>query len=301
MQSFDFQPVIVIGAGRSGTNMVRDLLTALPSVGTWPCDELNYMWRYGNARFPNDELTLDQVKPSTASYIRGEFVKQARRGNSQWIVEKTCANTLRVEFVHAIVPEAKFIFLVRDGWDVASSAEKRWRAPLDPVYLARKASYVPARDLPYYAARYLSHRIHKLLNRNHRLPTWGPQCQELTAWSEQMSGLEICIRQWQACVLRASESLAQLPRQQVHYVRYESFVRQPTESLSQLCDFLNIPHQQSRLATLTKAVSADSVGKGVRGESDSKFDKLETLVRQTISHVESTWDKSLALSPRAVA
>jgi hypothetical protein len=259
------------------------------------------MWRYGNARFPTDELTLDQVKSPTVSYIRGQFAKQARRTHSQWLVEKTCANSLRVEFVHGIVPEAKFIFLVRDGWDVASSAERRWRAPLDPVYLTRKASYVPARDLPYYAARYLSHRIHKLLNKNNRLPTWGPRCALLTEWSEQLSGLETCIRQWQACVTQASDSLTLLPRHQVHYVRYESFVRWPVEHLSQLCDFLKIPHKKFDLATLAKGVFTDSVGKGVRGESESGFDKLGTLVRHTLADVEATWGKFLAVSPSAAA
>ena len=43
------QPVVIIGAARSGTNMLRDVLVKLPGVGTWPCDEINYIWRHGNA------------------------------------------------------------------------------------------------------------------------------------------------------------------------------------------------------------------------------------------------------------
>jgi len=30
-------PIVIIGAGRSGTNLLRDLLCAHPDVVTWPC------------------------------------------------------------------------------------------------------------------------------------------------------------------------------------------------------------------------------------------------------------------------
>ena len=43
-------PVIIIGAGRSGTNMLRDLLAQLPQFSTWPCDEINYIWRHSAKR-----------------------------------------------------------------------------------------------------------------------------------------------------------------------------------------------------------------------------------------------------------
>ena len=52
------QDVIIIGAPRSGTNMLRDALTALPDCGTWPCDEINYVWRHGNVGFPSDEFRV---------------------------------------------------------------------------------------------------------------------------------------------------------------------------------------------------------------------------------------------------
>ncbi len=40
---------------------------------------------------------------------------------------------------------------------------------------SRKARFVPAADLPYYAVRYLGHRCWRLLRRDRRLPAWGPR------------------------------------------------------------------------------------------------------------------------------
>ena len=44
---------------------------------------------------------------------------------AQWVVEKTCANSLRVPFVETVAGPAKDVFLVRDGMDAVASALER--------------------------------------------------------------------------------------------------------------------------------------------------------------------------------
>ena len=46
--SLPFKPLIIIGAGRSGTNALRDALTTFSKISSWPCDEINPIWRHGN-------------------------------------------------------------------------------------------------------------------------------------------------------------------------------------------------------------------------------------------------------------
>ena len=45
--------------------------------------------------------------PKVAAYIRGRFDEIRRRYDARSVVEKTCANSLRVEFARAVVPEAR--------------------------------------------------------------------------------------------------------------------------------------------------------------------------------------------------
>ena len=145
-QEIAAQPVVIIGAGRSGTNMLRDVLTRLQGVDTWPCDEINYIWRHGNRESETDEFSVEQASPDVSNFIRAQFASIVRKQGllsypegDRFIVEKTCANSLRVPFVNSVVPEAKYIFLVRDGRDVIASARKRWQAPLNIPYLLSKA------------------------------------------------------------------------------------------------------------------------------------------------------------------
>ncbi len=71
----DFNPVIIIGAPRSGTNMLRDVLTSFEKIGTWPCDEINYIWRHGNVRYPSDEIPRERATEPVKNYIRQHFQK----------------------------------------------------------------------------------------------------------------------------------------------------------------------------------------------------------------------------------
>jgi len=59
----NLKPIIIIGAARSGTNILRDTLTQLPSITTWSCDEINYIWRHGNINYPSDEFPVELATP----------------------------------------------------------------------------------------------------------------------------------------------------------------------------------------------------------------------------------------------
>ena len=139
--------VVIIGAPRSGTNVLRDFLCSAPGFATWPCDEINSTWRYGNARHSTDALTPDMATSQIRQYIRGRFHWVARRYDANVVVEKTCANSLRVPFVERVLEQPKYLFIYRDGVDVVQSAMRRWRAPLDFPYTLRKARFVPIKDL----------------------------------------------------------------------------------------------------------------------------------------------------------
>ena len=91
--SLPFTPVIIIGAGRSGTNAVRDMICSLPDFATWPCDEINPIWRHGNVLHPTDAIPPELATPAIRHFIRTQFVREWERlGRPKFLVEKTCAN-----------------------------------------------------------------------------------------------------------------------------------------------------------------------------------------------------------------
>ena len=254
-------PVIIIGAGRSGTNLLRDIVTQLPGFGTWPCDEINYIWRHGNTREPTDEFAPEFATDQVQAYIRQAFEKIARHRHIAHVVEKTCANSLRVAFVYRIFPDARFIYIIRDGRDVVASALKRWKASLDIGYILRKARFVPAGDLPYYASRYLWNRLYRILPGKQRLAFWGPRFSGMQEMLRSSSLSAVCAMQWARCVEKADSDFKQINASRLHRIRYEEFVTHPGEGLQALAEFLHASLTENDVSRVVKQISSGNIGK----------------------------------------
>lgn len=266
MTPFEFTPVVILGAGRSGTNMLRDVLTALPDIETWPCDEIQPIWRHGNLNHPTDAFTADMATPQVTAFIRRAFIRQWKaRGRPRILVEKTCANTLRVPFLAAVLPEAHFVVITRHGEDVVRSAVARWQGRLEvpPVsYFAAKARFIPLSDVPTYGLRFLSNRIDKLRGKSKRLRAWGPIWDGFDPNSD--APLEdICARQWAACVGATRRDTAGLD-QPVTHTSYEAFLGDPEGETAEILRRIGYGDTPVDLAGATASVRRKELGLGPR-------------------------------------
>jgi hypothetical protein len=272
------QKILIIGAPRSGTNMLRDLMARLDGAGTWPCDEINYLWRHGNVRYPSDALPPHLARPAVRRYINNQFEKLAKKRGLDTIIEKTCANSLRVPFIGKIVDDAKYLFIVRDGIDAATSASRRWHAGLDLPYLVKKARFVPSSDVPYYCFRFLKNQLQRVSAEGKPLNSWGPVINGMTQMQATATTIGICALQWQACVEMASESLGELPNDRLYRVKYESFVDDPVKEFRGIAEFAGKAVSDSLAEHVTGSVVATRKGSG---RLELRAEDL-ILVRKTI-------------------
>lgn len=229
-------PVIILGAGRSGTKILRDTLTSSPAAVTWNCDELPFLWRTGNRSMPHDEFTVAHARPNVVRSIRRAFERLDRSGRV--VIEKTCANSLRPDFVRAVMPEARFIVLLRDGRDVVASAMKRWTGSTTLRYRLKKLRYSPPRDLPYYALRQV-----RWMFRQWDDPvkaSWGPRFAGIDDYHQTHSLTQVCAQQWRRCVEQSLDFASRHP-DDTAIVRYEELVRDPRPSLERITDELEVP------------------------------------------------------------
>jgi hypothetical protein len=234
--------VVIIGAGRSGTKFLRDVLAADEQFMTVPYD-VNYIWRQGCEDAPDDEIAADSYSEALGGKIRRDLVQQAKRPagaqGAGVLLEKTVSNALRVGFVQRVLPDAKYIHLVRDGRDVVESAYRCWTAPVDFRYLWRKARTFPFSNWRY-GAKYIGNRL---------MGTRGTSGQRLSSWGPRYRGIEqdlrtlpleaVVARQWVRCESAALEAVAKLPPKQVYEVRYEDFV-QSSDAVRSLVQFLGL-------------------------------------------------------------
>jgi len=281
-----YQKVIIIGAPRSGTNMLRDILTSFDNIATWPCDEINYIWRHGNMFYPSDEIPSQNVTNQVKKYILGSFNFIHKKYNADFLIEKTCANSLRVPFVDKVVPDAKYIFIYRDGIDVTGSAKKRWTAKLDISYILRKARFIPITDLPIYAARYFFARFFRFFSKEGRLAFWGPAIDDMDTILQKYSLNEVCALQWQRCVDKAEDAFSKMSDDKVIRLRYEDFVCQPENELNRILKFIGKDIEAEKVVNAVKNVSDRSIGKGRKALGDRETSNIEALVKDTLKRYD---------------
>lgn len=236
-------PIVILGAARSGTTMLGELLSRHPDVAYWI--EPKYVWRYGNPRARSDVRTATEATSKVRTYIRSKFANYASHRGKHRFMDKTPSNCFRVPFVHEVLPEARYIHLVRDGRDVAFSARIKWATPPDKSALWRRAvSFeIPLKDAPHYAIDFVRDVVGRQL-----LPKqafiWGPHFPGIREVREQHSLLETCAIQWRESYRAVREGLRVVPREQVCTVRFETLLQHPEASMAELCRTLGLEERK---------------------------------------------------------
>ena len=201
------------------------------------------------------------------------------------VIEKTCANSLRVDFVDEILPEAKYIFICRDGIDAVGSARMRWTAELDVKYILEKVKFVPISDLPFYGLRYFVNRLYQFFSKEKRLAFWGPKLNDMDEILDKYSLNEVCALQWERCVNRSESFLDLMPKDKVAKVKYEDLIRDPKAEVERLIEFIGKSVSEKDLLGLTGDISPSSIGKGRKQLGEQEVNKLSGLIGKTLARL----------------
>jgi hypothetical protein len=238
--STDRPPVIILGAARSGTRLLRSLVAATGCYAEVPYD-VNYIWRVGNETHPHDALRPEHLTDRTRRFIRERVGRCAGLpAGDLAFVEKTVSNVLRAGFVRAVFPEAKFIFLVRDGRDVTESAERSWREPPKVGYLFDKLRTFPWMRCAPYGWKYAHSVAGRMLRLTRQVSTWGPRYPGIAADVHRLSLVEVCARQWLASIEYYERARHVFARDQLLELRYEDLVQSTDAALARLVEFLRV-------------------------------------------------------------
>lgn len=123
------KPIFILGTGRSGTTLLGTLLSMHKDVGF--LNEPKALWHsiYAAEDLAGSYTLQKAFYRLNAQHVSNNVKKDAHRlfgayltaTCSSRIVDKYPELIFRVPFVKEIFPDAKFLFLVRNGWDTCSS------------------------------------------------------------------------------------------------------------------------------------------------------------------------------------
>jgi LPS sulfotransferase NodH len=213
------EPVFIIGCGRSGTTVLGELLGRHPALAylheprqIWSIEPRTDIWsaeagdRGGRLR-----LGADDARPETAARIARAFAAEVRIQGAARLVEKLPINSFRVGFIDGLLPDARFVHLIRNGLEVARS-------------IARVAEH----------GAWFGHGDYKwrLLVAEAEAAGLGRLCD-----SHQLRGL----LEWRLSITAARAALAELPERRRLELRYEELTGAPEATCARLEAFIGLP------------------------------------------------------------
>jgi hypothetical protein len=150
-RTFDARPVFVVGAPRSGTTWLAELLQAHPDTVGIPQGETQLFWALAplwlsaeRRRGPGIRTLVTHHELVAAVRVFCDALFEAGRAKqgpgATLFIEKTPAHAVHVARMHEVYPEAWFVHIVRDGRDVVRSIARFDLEELSPIDLPTAAA-----------------------------------------------------------------------------------------------------------------------------------------------------------------
>jgi len=264
------RPIFIIGAPRSGTSILFSVLRSSSAVAHWP-GEAHEVWEADHhpalLGWRSNELGVDDLDAGTADRIRREFFLVT--GSRKRLIDKTPRNVLRVPFIDRIFPDARFVFLTRDGRDNVNSLINAWRSPRYRTYKLPKRHAIPGVD-----------------------PEWW-KFVLYPGWQDDTKGpLErVCARQWVASNASVLDAEAASQPERWTRIRYEDLVDAPRAEVERVLRVLDLPPEDAVLAkaealdrTPINVVTPPEKGKW-RRENPTEIGNVITLIAPTMERL----------------
>ena len=125
-------PVFILGCGRSGTTILGYTLAAHPKIKF--LNEPRDIWF---SAYPQTDIWTDKALERRGKLVFGQadvseigtrmltesFSKMLSDSGRSILVEKLPINNFRASFIHGMFPTARYIYIWRNGCEVAESIE----------------------------------------------------------------------------------------------------------------------------------------------------------------------------------
>ena len=218
-----FNPVFIIGCGRSGTSILGTTLFQHPDIHYLeePFFIYNRIFPEMEIYFkPNDEsiipklfynsIDFEEVKANNLKYA---FHRKLVFKNKKVLVEKMPLNVFRLEWLYKIFPTARFIYIHRNGLEVAASMLRR-----GPSWFGRKG--LKWELLKTYALE------------NEKIKNIVP---------EVKSNFEKGLLEWRISMELTTRFFNRLDDQKYHTITYQQFMDHPVEEINRILEFMDLP------------------------------------------------------------
>ncbi len=244
-------PTFILGAGRSGTTILGILLSMHGKVGF--LNEPKAMWHAaleggedligsydrGAARY---RLDAQDATPEVIGAMHRFHGAYLRASFSSRVVDKYPELIFRLPFVRAVFPDAKFLFIARDGWDTCGSIEG-WSDRLGVETGGEVHDWWGADSRKW---RLL---VEQLVPEH---PDLAPHAAAMLDWTSQTQRAAV---EWIVTMREGFRQARQAPESVLH-IPYEALCADPRGWMGRIAGFIGLPDDEVFLSYAEQTLSS---------------------------------------------
>ena len=232
----NMNPIIVLGAPRSGTTLLGDVLSCDPSV--YYAIEPSPLWRFGNEKF-SDCLQPEWATEKIREYIINSFKNRLLESGKTRLLEKTPQNCLRPDFVDSVLQGARFVHVIRNGYESTLSINKFWETNtrgFTGVRFSQRLKEMTLSQIPRYSVQFVKRILGQFLGDNYGV-YWGPRIPGGEQVLRERGSLYLSALQWRMCVESACQFGQRIGPARYMEVKLEEMT---VDTINEIADFLEL-------------------------------------------------------------
>ncbi len=246
------QPVFIVGTGRSGTTLLGKVLSLHRDVGY--LNEPKALWHAavgdedvigsysetpGRYCLTGDDATPEIIERFQRLY--GAYLRVVRRHR---VVDKYPEVIFRVPFVQAVFPDARFIWLLRDGRDTVASIA-RWSSSYRDETRTGRDSWWGRDDRKWLSL------VEQVCADQAILTTDASELRSLT------SDVDRAAVEWAVSALQGTKLLKSSP-DNIMLLRYEDLTANPEAAVRDTLEFCGLDGDDAVMSYVQSVVTANA-------------------------------------------
>lgn len=228
------KPIFILGTGRSGTTILGSVLSMHKDIGylnepkaVWhlihPQEDVIGSYSKKDAFFRLSTEDVTKEIRHHAHKLYGAFLTTTK---TQRVVDKYPELIFRIEFVRTLFPDARFILLVRNGWDTCHSIAT-WSERFGKKVNGETHDWWGIEDKKWNLL------VQQLVDTDDELNSY---VEEIQIFDRHLDRASV---EW---VVTMREGLNQLQNLQdlIYTIRFEELTSKPIEVLTALCEYCEL-------------------------------------------------------------
>ncbi len=242
------KPIFIVGTGRSGTTILGVLLSMHKDVAF--LNEPKAIWNFA---YPHEDLigsysedtayyrlTAKDTTPALQKKVRNIYSYYLSTTFSKRVVDKYPELIFRTEWVRGVFPDAKFLFLVRNGWDTCASI-KSWSKRHSVSVLEEQHDWWGRNNRKWKLL------VDQVVASDKEL---SPFQSQIAAFSDHV---DMAAVEW---ILTMKEGLSRIEAgEDMYLVKYERLVQDPASEMEKIFKYCELPNDSKALDYAIKTMT----------------------------------------------